>query len=255
MSLDSRERFSQTAGLYQRHRPSYPAALMDWIVASTGLRPGDRVADIGCGTGISTRLFAERGYDVVGVDPNQEMLAQARAAGGARYQAGEAAATGLPAASVAVISVAQAFHWFELTATLREFRRVLHPVGSCAVYWNVRGTSQFLSAYDSLLREHSAEYTVLDKPAQTLAALRARDELREVREAEFAHEQTFDREGLFGRAYSSSYVAHGIADHAGFDRALGEVFERHARDGRVAFAYRTLALCFRLGQDSSAIQA
>ena len=56
-----------------------------------------------------------------------------------------------------------------------------------------------------------------------------------MREAEFAHEQTFDREGLIGRAYSSSYVVHGIADHAGFDRALGEVFEQHARDGRVAF--------------------
>jgi SAM-dependent methyltransferase len=255
VTLDPRERFSETAGLYERHRPSYPAALLDWIVASAELRPGDAVADIGCGTGISTRLFVERGYDVVGVDPNQAMLAQARAAGGGRYQPGEAAATGLPAASVALVSVAQAFHWFELTATLREFRRVLRPHGSCAVYWNVRGTSPFLSEYDSLLRDYSAEYGVLDKPAQTLAALRGRAELRDVREAEFAHEQMFDREGLFGRAYSSSYVVHGIADHAGFDRALGEVFERHARDGGVTFSYRTLGLCFRLVSDGSAIRA
>jgi hypothetical protein len=49
----------------------------------------------------------------------------------------------------------------------------------------------------------------------------ARPELRDVREGEFAYSQTFDRDGLFGRAYSSSYVVHGIADHAAFDGALG----------------------------------
>jgi SAM-dependent methyltransferase len=244
--LDSRERFSGLQSLYERHRPSYPAALLDWIVASTGLRPGDAVADVGCGTGISTRLFAERGYEVVGVDPNPAMLAQARAAGAGRYQTGEAAATGLPDASVALVSVAQAFHWFDIPATLQEFRRVLRADGWCAVYWNVRGASPFLDAYDKVLRDYSTEYSVLDKPAQTLAALKARAELRDAREGEFAYEQRFDRDGLFGRAYSSSYVAHGVADHGGFDRALGEVFERHARNGSVTFAYRTLGLCFRL---------
>jgi ubiquinone/menaquinone biosynthesis C-methylase UbiE len=220
---------------------------VDWIVACAGLRERDPVADIGCGTGISTRLFVERGYDVVGVDPNPAMLAQARAAGAGRYQTGEAAATGLPDASVALVSVAQAFHWFDIPATLREFRRVLRAGGWCAVYWNVRGASPFLDAYDGVLREYSAEYSVLDKPAQTLVALKGRAELRDARESEFAYEQTFDRAGLFGRAYSSSYVVHGISDHAGFDRALGAVFERHARAGSVAFAYRTLGLCFRLG--------
>ena len=123
---------------------------------------------------------------------------------------------------------------------------MLRPHGSCAVYWNVRGASAFLSEYDGLLRQYSAEYGVLDKPAQTLAALRGRAELRGAREAEFAHEQILDRDGLFGRAYSSSYVVHGIADHAGFDRALDGLFERHARHGQVAFPYRTLGLCFRL---------
>lgn len=245
MTLDSRERFSGLAGLYERHRPSYPSALLDWIVASAGLRPPGPVADVGCGTGISTRLFAERGFDVVGVDPNEAMLAEARTAGGGRYLVGEAVATGLPTAGVALVSVAQAFHWFEIPATLREFRRVLRPEGCCAVYWNVRGSNPFLDDYDRLLREHSTEYAVLDKPAQTLAALRARPELREIREAAFANAQTFDREGLFGRAYSSSYVVHGIADHAAFDGALGALFEQHAQAGHVEFPYRTLALCFR----------
>jgi ubiquinone/menaquinone biosynthesis C-methylase UbiE len=248
VTLDARERFSGLASLYDRHRPSYPAELLDWIVASAGLRPGDPVADVGCGTGITTRLFAERGFEVVGVDPNHAMLAEARAIGPGRYVSGEAVATGLPAVSQALVSVGQAFHWFDIPATLREFRRVLRPGGWCAVFWNVRGASPFLDAYDRLLREHSSEYSVLDKPAQTLAALRARPETRDLREAEFRYAQTFDRDGLFGRAYSSSYVVHGIADHPAFDRALGALFDEHAQQGRVEFAYRTLAVCFRLDE-------
>jgi SAM-dependent methyltransferase len=176
------------------------------------------------------------------------MLAEARASGPGRYLPGEAAATGLPARSMALVSVAQAFHWFDIPATLREFRRVLRPQGWCAVYWNVRASSPFLDEYDRLLREHSSEYAVLDKPANTLTALMARPELRDVREGEFAYSQTFDRDGLFGRAYSSSYVVHGIADHAAFDGALGALFGRHARHGHVEFAYRTLAACFRLAK-------
>jgi hypothetical protein len=147
---------------------------------------------------------------------------------------------------MALISVGQAFHWFDIPATLREFSRVLRPGGSCAVYWNVRGSSAFLDDYDRLLREHSTEYALLDKPAQTLAALRARPEPRDLREAQFTYAQTFDRDGLFGRAYSSSYVVHGVADHAAFAASLGALFDRHAQDGAIEFSYRTLAACFRL---------
>src|SRR5262249_52375699 len=94
--IDSRDRFDAAADAYHRCRPSYPAALFDWLLATTGLGPGAAVADVGCGTGISTRLLAGRGLDVVGIDPSEPMLDRAREAGCARYQRGEAAATGLP---------------------------------------------------------------------------------------------------------------------------------------------------------------
>src|SRR5262245_19448110 len=101
MRVDPRERFTQTADRYDRYRPSYPGALIDWIIKTAGLSPGAPVADIGCGTGISSRLFAAQGYEVIGIDPNQETLSRARqAGGGARYLCGEASATGLGAAEV-----------------------------------------------------------------------------------------------------------------------------------------------------------
>jgi SAM-dependent methyltransferase len=248
VSRDPRERFTAAAELYARYRPSYPKALYDWVLETTGLAAGAATLDLGCGTGISTRLLAERGLDVVGVDPNEEMLAQARRAGGARYVRGEATATGLPDASVELVSVAQAFHWFDIPATLRELARVLRPAGHVVAYWNVRELSTaFMRDYDHALRRYGSEYALLDRPLETSAALRRCAAVREPRGAEFSLAQRFDLEGLCGRAYSSSYVIHGVQDHAGFGRALGRAFERHARHGSVEFRYRTLALLWRMG--------
>ncbi|PYQ12000.1 MAG: SAM-dependent methyltransferase [Acidobacteria bacterium] len=244
--IDSRERFSAAADLYHRYRPSYPDALVDWIERTAGLLPPARVADVGCGTGVSTRLIAARGFDVTGIDPNEAMLAHARAAGGARYRRGTATETGLGDRSVDLVTVAQAFHWFDVPAALAEFRRILAGPGWCAAFWNLRAAAPFMDDYDRLLRAQSSQYEVLLKPEPTRQAILRAEGVAEAREAEFANRQLLDREGLLGRAHSSSYVVHGVADPKAFDHALGELFERHQSAGTVEFPYRTIALCCRL---------
>ena len=250
MTVDPRERFTEAADLYDKYRPSYPPALVGWILAQAELGRAACVADVGCGTGISTRLFAERGLDVIGVDPNEAMLERARAAGGsARYLRGEAAATGLPSASVALVTVAQAFHWFDMTAALREFRRILRPGGCCAAFWNVRHLAAgFMAEYDRVLLDFSREYHVLGQHEETLERLKRRPGLEALGEASFDSEQVLDLPGFLGRVHSSSYVIHGVEDPAGFERALRDVFERHAEQGLVSLLYRTIALCFRMAR-------
>jgi ubiquinone/menaquinone biosynthesis C-methylase UbiE len=246
--VDSKERFSATVDAYERYRPGYPAALVDWLTALAGVGPGERVVDLGSGTGISTRLFAARGFDVVGVEPNDAMRARAEATGGAgvSYVRGEAQATGLPGACTKLAFAAQAFHWFDIPLTMRELARILQPGGRAAAFWNERAQTPFLDAYDALLRTYSAEYRAIRSVDATLAKLRAWPDARDLRETELANAQVLDRDGLFGRAYSSSYVVHGIADHAAFDRELGQLFDTHAQAGVVDFAYRTLVLAWQL---------
>ena len=243
--IDPRDRFSGAADLYARYRPSYPDALVDWVLADAGVQPGDPVADVGCGTGLFTRLLAARGLDMVGIDPNEDMLATARAAGGgARYARGEAAATGLADASVALVTVAQAFHWFAIDAALAELRRVLRPGGRVATVWNLRGTGALMDAYEALLSRFSSEYRVQEGWEETIARLRTHPAVEGCRDFETTNAQTFDLDGLHGRSWSSSYVFRGVSDREGFDAALAELFARHARDGRVEFPYRSVALAF-----------
>ncbi len=250
MTADPRERFTGAAQLYDKYRPSYPVTVVDWILAQASLEGAAPVADVGCGTGIATRLFAQRGLDVIGVDPNQAMLERARTAGGpARYLRGEATATGLPGASVDLVTVAQAFHWFDMTAALDEFDRILRPGGCCAAFWNVRDLAEgFMAEYDRVLLEFSSEYHVPGQHELTLERLRRTPGVDAMLEASFDSEQVLDLEGFLGRVYSSSYVIHGVENHGGFERVLGQLFERHAKQGLISFLYKTIALCFRMAR-------
>jgi SAM-dependent methyltransferase len=246
MVLPPQQRFAATADRYERFRPGYPEALVDWVLDTSGVRPPAAGLDVGCGTGISTRAFAARGLDVLGVDPSEEMLDRARRAGGARYQLGESTATGLASASVRLVVSGQAFHWFDLPATLAELRRVLVPSGWCAAFWNIRARSPFLDAYEQLLHRYAHDYERRPKPLPTIEAIAARPEVCSVHRVEFPNRQDLDRDGLVGRAFSSSYVAHDVAEKAALERELSELFDRHAETDRVAFLYRTVAIAWQM---------
>jgi ubiquinone/menaquinone biosynthesis C-methylase UbiE len=245
--MDSRQRFRGAADVYARYRPAYPGELVDWVLAEAGASRGARAADIGCGTGILTRMLADRGLRVVGIDPAKDMLDRAReGGGGAGYVTGEAAATGLRGGSVTLVTVAQAFHWFDHDAALGEFHRILRPAGHVAAIWNLRGAGPFMDAYDALLRRFSREYSVVESWEAALERLRLHHRVQAARERRASHAQSFDFEGLHGRAWSSSYVRHGVADPAGFDAALRDLFDTHTEQGAVEFAYQTVACIFRV---------
>src|SRR5690242_3442173 len=105
---DSLTRFGGLAAGYDRYRPDYPAAAIDFIVMRCELARGARFVDVGCGTGISTRLFVARGLVGVGVEPNADMRRVAEATpcpAGSRptYRDGRADALDLPDAGSELI--------------------------------------------------------------------------------------------------------------------------------------------------------
>ena len=129
--------FSKQATAYAA-RPSYPAALVDRLVARVGVGPGDAVADLGAGTGIFTALLADRGLQVIAIEPGAAMRAQALPAPRVTWQAGSFEEPGLADGAVRWITAAQAFHWADPPRALPALARALADGGHLTCLWNNR---------------------------------------------------------------------------------------------------------------------
>jgi SAM-dependent methyltransferase len=190
--------FGLAADAYERGRPDYPAAAIDWLVERLDLRPGRTVLDLAAGTGKLTRLLVSTGAEVIAVEPIEEMRAKIE---GARVLAGTAEAIPLEDASVDAVTVAQAFHWFNADEALAEIHRVLRPGGGLALVWNVRDEQEPLHAAVSAILaplEHGVPRGRRKKWAEVIGATET---------VTFQHEQLVDEDGLVERFTSVSFVA------------------------------------------------
>jgi SAM-dependent methyltransferase len=144
--------FDGLAADYQAHRPHYPAAILQSLKTFAAPLPGRRIVDVGAGTGILLRQLHEtfgEGFAYVGVEPGRDMRETARRATPAEsISFVEATAEALPFAddSVALLSVAQALHWFDRERFFGEAKRVLAAGGTLAVLYNQRDTASALNA-------------------------------------------------------------------------------------------------------------
>lgn len=252
--LDPTGRFSDRVGDYVRYRPDYPPALLDWLQRELGVDRSWQVADVGAGTGISSKLFLDAGYRVTVVEPNAPMRAAAEQWLGAdanfRAVDGRADATGLPDASVDLVTVAQAFHWFDEAAARREFARILRPGGLAAIWWNSRrlGGTPFLEGYEALLRDFGTDYGLVAERYADDERMRAWFGAGYRGGTRFAHGQRLDFEALRGRLLSSSYVPPaGHPRHLPMLQALRELFDACAERGTVSFDYDTRVFAGHLG--------
>jgi SAM-dependent methyltransferase len=245
-SLEPTRRFSDRVHDYARARPGYPEALFDTLAAAAGLRAGSAVADVGSGTGISSEPFLRRGCAVYGVEPNADMrlAAEARFAAHAGFTSvdGVAEATTLADASVDLVTVAQAFHWFDRARTRREFARILRPGGAVGLYWNWRAAgTPFVEAYEAIIERFGTDFAAV---RSTYAARRAEGladffggpfETRT-----FSHTQALDLDGLRALLLSSSFTPPaGHPDREPMLHAIDRAFAEHARGGRVEIPYDT----------------
>jgi ubiquinone/menaquinone biosynthesis C-methylase UbiE len=126
--------FGDAAELYDRARPTYPDAALDWLLAGEA----GEVLDLGAGTGKLTAAVIDRGLRCVAVDPSALMLAQlVRVLPDAGTRVGSAESIPLPDDSVDTVLVAQAWHWVDTELAVPEVARVLRPGGTLGLVWNV----------------------------------------------------------------------------------------------------------------------
>jgi SAM-dependent methyltransferase len=240
-------RFSDRVDDYVRFRPGYPSSLIDFLRANAGLKAGASAADVGSGTGILTRLLLDAGARVHAVEPNDAMRGAAEAEFGdnPRFISvnGTAEKTGLPAASVSLITCAQAFHWFEPAETRTEFARILAPGGRCAVIWNssIMDGSAFAQGYELIKSKFGTDFgRVRHESVRAPAEFDSFFGRGGWQRHSFDNFQMLDRTGLRGRLLSSSYAPKpGHPAHEPMLAALDELFERCQLSGMVRMDYKT----------------
>ncbi|MEZ4669204.1 MAG: class I SAM-dependent methyltransferase [Anaerolineae bacterium] len=130
--------FGLTADDYAKHRAGFPESFFERLAGMGIGTSGQRIVDLGTGTGTLARGFARRGCAVIGIDPAAAMLEQAKQLGEAEgvqveYRVASAEQTGLGDASADVVTAGQCWHWFDGNAAAREVWRVLRPAGTAVI--------------------------------------------------------------------------------------------------------------------------
>jgi ubiquinone/menaquinone biosynthesis C-methylase UbiE len=247
-TLNPLHRFSDRVEDYVKYRPSYPEAAIDKILEN--LTPSTQLvaADIGAGTGISSRLLALRGVKVIAIEPNAEMRnAGIRDATSlVEWQNGTAENTNLQDASVDLITCFQAFHWFNPQPTLAEFRRILKPSGRLAVVWNNRDKNdEFTAEYSRIIRTVSNNHPA-ESRMKSVEPLLETPYFNNIQEYNFVFQQELDKNGLIGRAKSSSYVPNQGEVYEQVIDDLENLYQRFKNEK--GFVYMTYSTSVHLGE-------
>ena len=130
--------FGLTAQDYAKHRAGFPDSIYEHLAAYSVGERGQRILDLGTGTGTLARGFAARGCRVIGLDPATAMLEQANALSradriDAAYIAARAEAVPIAPVSIDVVTAGQCWHWFDRAIAASEATRVLRPGGAIVI--------------------------------------------------------------------------------------------------------------------------
>jgi SAM-dependent methyltransferase len=197
---DRARAFGRVAGEYERGRPGYPRAAIDWLL---GAEPVE-VLDIGAGTGKLTAAVLDAGHRAIAVEPLPEMRAILTARlPDAQALAGSAEQLPLGDGSVDAVVVGAAFHWFDHDVALREIARVLRAPGVLGLLGNGFEVSV---PWVARLRQILGP-PALERPGHWPSAGDLGERFQDVQDHEFPHEQLLDRESLRDLANSRSSVA------------------------------------------------
>ena len=238
-------KFDEKGKVYAKARPDYPKALFEFLICGRILDKEKAVADIGSGTGIFTTQLSHFAKTVFAVEPNEDMRSKAednfRLYPNVRSVNAAAESTSLPDASVDLITVAQAFHWFDRKAFKNECKRILKPNGKILLIWNDRDINS------NVIKDNFAVNKIFcpNFKGSSNGIDFSKDAFKDFFDGEYEMTEfdnclVYDRDAFIARSLSSSYSPK--KNDPAYDeyvKALESVFEKHQTNGTLKYPYIT----------------
>jgi SAM-dependent methyltransferase len=157
--------FGKAAADYGSYRAGFPESLFVRLAAFDVGLPQQTVIDLGTGTGTLARGFAIRGCNVIGVDADPRMMAQAaqldhESKVSVKYVEARAEATGLDAGTADVVTAGQCWHWFDRPRAIAEVVRILRHGGKIVIAhfdW-LPLSGNMVEATEQLIKRHNPDW-------------------------------------------------------------------------------------------------
>lgn len=247
-----KERFTNRVENYVKYRPNYPQDIVNVLKNSYSLTKDSVIADIGSGTGIFTKLLLQNDFTVFGIEPNSEMrrYAENDLVQYKKYKSikGSAEHTTLNNDIVDAITVAQAFHWFNVDSAILEFQRILKTNGIIALVWNEREVDidQFHKKYEQALITYCTDYKVINHANFTREKINLIFNEKIITQHHFKNQQELDLKSLIGRLESSSYCPDkSDKNYSSLMEIVEILFRKYNNNGRIIINYNCIMYCIR----------
>jgi len=161
--------WGRTSADYSRHRPGFPPSFYERIAALGVGLSGERVLDLGTGTGALARGLARRGCEVTGIDISPEQVGEAKRLAEqdglpVAFHVRTAEDTGLVAGSFDLVAAAQCWLYFDRDRVVAEVKRLLAPGGrlvTCHLCWLPR-QDEMARRSEALVLQHNPRWTAAD---------------------------------------------------------------------------------------------
>lgn len=233
--MDNTEKFSGKAEIYAKFRPSYPSELIKML--SGFITPKSVVADIGAGTGLFTKCLCLLGCDIIAVEPNKDMLTQATKAltnyEKVTFVKSPAEDTMLAPNSIDLITVAQAFHWFDTKKFKEECKRILKADGKVLLVWNsLVYDNPIIKELEVINQEYCEEYYAVK--SLKIGTDGFSDFFENFDTFIYENNLCFDKDGFIGNRLSRSYAPK--KDDKQYNDYIHELeifFEKHIKNDKI----------------------
>lgn len=244
--MDNTKLFSGKAEDYSRARPGYANEFIEYLYNKIGINKKSVIADIGSGTGKFSRYLLDMGSRVFCVEPNEDMrkISERELSSYSNFISviGEAGNTTLKDNSMDFITVAQAFHWFDIEKFRLESRRILKPRGKVILVWNSRDINNIVNKVSyEIYKRYCTDFNGLSGGIIKDDARIDKFFYSRYERIEFENNLHYNRENFIRRSLSSSYSLN--PDDEKYDEYIKEienVFDKYSCDGIIEIGNNTV---------------